>query len=1219
MKPLILRFSGLNSYREVQEIDFTRLCDTGVFGIFGPTGSGKSTILDAITLALYGKVERASNNTQGILNHAEDRLTVSFTFELGNEPYRHRYRVERSYARSGGASARGAQGGGGAGGWASVRTAHCRLIEVSGSMEHVLADKERDVTDRVEEILGLNVQDFTRAVVLPQGRFAEFLSLRGADRRQMLQRLFGLEAYGDKLTDKVKNSLSAVEIDLRAVTAEQQGLGNASDEALDEARRRVEEAWAAEKEAAQGLRETQGEYSTWKQVWDWQNELRQVERNEASLAAKAPEVAAAEAEVDAADRTESIRHLLEESERAGQAVEEAKQDLLKMSDTLDQASGHARRAQEAWNALRVARQEREPTLRVRKASLEQSLLTESDIEALRKKLARADEDILTGEATISSLEASIDSLTQKKNTAQTDNEAARRRLAEITVSPGVRQQISLALSALQMYEIACRAAETARRTLEGKTAALGRAEQFREQADRAVEEERRVLSEAWLSLETLEQAPPAGEQALSNAVQELERVRAEVRDVERCESEAEAARSRLAGLEAELARAADRTERARTGLLMAQENLSKVLAERDSASAVVKALESRNLAAHLAQALVGGEPCPVCGSREHPVPTLGGIDTEIESAREHLESMQTMAKEAEAKVEGARSEKTEAEAALEVKSNLTAEAARLLQEKERALTEARTKLPPEWAGSAATQLPDLFLRREQAVAEIRRALGEWKKTVDGLRATVQDNQDRLAAKEKVLSAADADFVSAGKAADEASLNVQAACSEAEARLADLHRARGEIEVGEIKNRSVQLQAWDTEIESINRAVEKRTVAIQDLVADMNRALESKNQTGLELHGLRAQRLEWLSQAGEKEAQVRAVTGGEPIAQLLSQVNSELERLAAGEEEARKRFDQAASNKTEVEKGHAMAVRTLQMAEGRVQSASTALAGALAKAGFADRAGAMAALRTPDEQGRLRQIIQEFRKEEERLKNDHERITWLLAGRSLSPGEWDGWQERLREAEDANGRALSRRGAAQREHDDLSEKHERWEGLERRREELARKHGLLAELQTVLRGNAFVEYLAEEQLVRIARDASARLGQLTKYRYALEVDSDGGFIMRDDANGGVRRPISTLSGGETFLTSLALALALSAQIQLHGQFPLEFFFLDEGFGTLDPDLLDVVMSTLEHLHLERLNIGVISHVPEMRQRLARRLIVEPAQAGGSGSRVRFEVA
>jgi len=189
---------------------------------------------------------------------------------------------------------------------------------------------------------------------------------------------------------------------------------------------------------------------------------------------------------------------------------------------------------------------------------------------------------------------------------------------------------------------------------------------------------------------------------------------------------------------------------------------------------------------------------------------------------------------------------------------------------------------------------------------------------------------------------------------------------------------------------------------------------------------------------------------------------------------------------------------------------------------------------------------------------------------------------------------------------------------LAGKHQQWLVLEEKRQHMAGARERLNILKRLFAGNAFVEFVAEERLLNVALDASARLGQLTRHRYALEVDSEGSFIIRDNANGGLRRPVTTLSGGETFLASLALALALSAQIQLRGKYPLEFFFLDEGFGTLDSEMLEVVMSTLERLRLDRFIIGVISHLPEIRNRLARRLIVEPADAFGNGSRIRLEI-
>ncbi|MDY5437077.1 SbcC/MukB-like Walker B domain-containing protein, partial [Peptostreptococcus porci] len=150
------------------------------------------------------------------------------------------------------------------------------------------------------------------------------------------------------------------------------------------------------------------------------------------------------------------------------------------------------------------------------------------------------------------------------------------------------------------------------------------------------------------------------------------------------------------------------------------------------------------------------------------------------------------------------------------------------------------------------------------------------------------------------------------------------------------------------------------------------------------------------------------------------------------------------------------------------------------------------------------------------------------------------------------------------------------------------------------------LEKVMRGNRFVEFLSKIYLKNIVVDASKRLDKITNGRYSLEIDSDYMFVVRDNYNGGLRRSADTLSGGETFLTSLSLALALSSQIQLKGSAPLEFFFLDEGFGTLDEELLDVVMESLENLKSSTLSIGVISHMEEMKNRMPVKLVVEVDQ-------------
>ncbi len=156
---------------------------------------------------------------------------------------------------------------------------------------------------------------------------------------------------------------------------------------------------------------------------------------------------------------------------------------------------------------------------------------------------------------------------------------------------------------------------------------------------------------------------------------------------------------------------------------------------------------------------------------------------------------------------------------------------------------------------------------------------------------------------------------------------------------------------------------------------------------------------------------------------------------------------------------------------------------------------------------------------------------------------------------------------------------------------------------AKKAETAERLKKLLEGNRFMEFAAEEYLQSVAENGSTRLLTLTSGRYFLKYD--GGFYVGDNLNGGALRGVYTLSGGETFLVSLSLALALSSEICQKSLRPIEFFFLDEGFGTLDERLVDVVMDSLEKLKGEHFSIGIISHVEELKHRIERKLLVEKA--------------
>lgn len=146
----------------------------------------------------------------------------------------------------------------------------------------------------------------------------------------------------------------------------------------------------------------------------------------------------------------------------------------------------------------------------------------------------------------------------------------------------------------------------------------------------------------------------------------------------------------------------------------------------------------------------------------------------------------------------------------------------------------------------------------------------------------------------------------------------------------------------------------------------------------------------------------------------------------------------------------------------------------------------------------------------------------------------------------------------------------------------------------------------LRSDKFQAYVLEEVFTELVEGASARLLMLTQERYSLQFENEEIRVVDHD-NADETRISDTLSGGETFLTSLALALELSDQVQRAvGAVNLDSLFIDEGFGTLDPDTLALVAETLQSLRVGGRMVGIITHIPELRDEFAQQVIVTKHQ-------------
>ena len=155
-----------------------------------------------------------------------------------------------------------------------------------------------------------------------------------------------------------------------------------------------------------------------------------------------------------------------------------------------------------------------------------------------------------------------------------------------------------------------------------------------------------------------------------------------------------------------------------------------------------------------------------------------------------------------------------------------------------------------------------------------------------------------------------------------------------------------------------------------------------------------------------------------------------------------------------------------------------------------------------------------------------------------------------------------------------------------------------------------ELGSVLRGKALAEYVCEEYLQEITLSANEKLSILMDGRYTLKFENKE-FFVEDNFNDGKIRPANTLSGGETFIVSLSLALSISDAISTLSSRSMEFFFLDEGFGTLDAELCSVVISSLYKLESHNLKIGLISHVADLAESIKNKVLVTK---GASGSKI-----
>ena len=318
----------------------------------------------------------------------------------------------------------------------------------------------------------------------------------------------------------------------------------------------------------------------------------------------------------------------------------------------------------------------------------------------------------------------------------------------------------------------------------------------------------------------------------------------------------------------------------------------------------------------------------------------------------------------------------------------------------------------------------------------------------------------------------------------------------------------------------------------------------------------------------------LKEKSQKEAEFNSITKGQNPKYLLDNIIDEINRITSAEAKLRVQVEDEKYKNEKLKSKISEVKGKLEESQIKYKSSKATLNELLFEYKFESIYAVKNSLIDEEQRERLKDEIEFFEKEEKAISLEIQNLKEKLNGRTVKLDEFLDLEKNKYKLGDEIDEITREIGAKQNEVMTLEKNLKTVKGLQKQLDESRHNLGLLKEIEKLLQGKRFVEFVAKNQLEYIVIEASKRLDQMTKGRYVLEIDDNLNFVMRDNYNGGSRRGIKTLSGGETFLTSLALALALSSQIQLKGSAPLEFFFLDEGFGSLDNELLDVVMESLE---------------------------------------------
>lgn len=735
MKPLKLRFQAFGSFTGCVEIDFDSLAPRGVFVVSGDTGTGKTTIFDAMCWALYGEMPlKDSGGVRSDHASADTETYVELTFECDGVRYvvTRRPRQLRPARRGSGMTTEQASAG---------------LVRLSANGSHSLSTKATDTTALCKVLVGLDATQFQRVVLLPQGDFARFLLAETKERELLLGKLFGAQVF-DNMVDYLKTHRNELASQIQDVEADIKAQ-------LDNAREnlaRAHEALGIDVPVSLGYA-----------------------RNTSADSATEPDT---ESETDTPPKTGSHPepHILPEPNTQPEPVSDEAAASGLTREPLDPADREELgRIREAVAEPLTRIQEQVDELRLR---ADQATKVHSDAEAAAARFDQAlrhlaaINDLDETEHEVNAAEAAA-LRSKKARPVTTESTALDKALAQRTVATEARDE-RVAAIADHLSRLGAPPDTSSAATI---TAAVG--------------DHKRVNEQQALAL----QAQSEATQACKKTQDEHDKVVGEL-EAEHAASRAAVARAReieetelpalhKQGADPESLRTrTDATTKSillRSALDAAQHDLNQARETEDRAATEHRQVFETFVATtapRLAQSLVDDKPCPVCGSEVHPAPALGDdasatssgdLEAAADAQRRAADAL-SRAKESVAKLRGELGDKADLSIdeleARRVESEATLAAAKKVLERiaalEQELADTRERVQRTEKRIAGLEANEANTKAKLGKAEQALATAdEAAKEIDA--ATVQENAEMLGIVNNLVDGLDALFISAARA------------------------------------------------------------------------------------------------------------------------------------------------------------------------------------------------------------------------------------------------------------------------------------------------------------------------------------------------------------------------------------------------------------------------------------------------------------------------